>query len=108
MPRTKNPQKKRKQKTIKSYRTNIPANRNKRIQNVGGHIVNPPKECPYRKIDRPFGFSKRASGYWVDIGCCISCCDRACDFWRWYKNASPQERRTYKLKNGVINATIMS
>jgi hypothetical protein len=61
------------------------------IQNVGGHIVDPPEDCPYRK-------QWSDGGIWTDLGCCQVCCTNRCKRYQWYKRAT-KHMRVEDLRN---------
>ena len=64
-----------------------------RIQNVGGHMINPPDECSYRK--------KFPDSIWVDLTCCFVVCKNHCEKYEWYARATRRMRIRYLQRNGV-------
>ena len=66
-----------------------------RIQNVGGHLINPPRECNYRRR-----YSDNA--IWTDLSCCNVVCKEQCEKFLWYVRASTSMRVRYLKRNGVF------
>lgn len=67
---------------------------------MGGHLIDPPKECPYRK--GPF----TDGGVWTDLGCCISCCTNHCERYNWFKRAGSRQRNQDLINRGCKNITV--
>ena len=63
------------------------------IQNVGGHIIDPPEDCPYRK--------KIGDAIWADAGCCQCCCESKCKRFLKVKRMRPYERAQDLRDHGV-------
>ena len=64
------------------------------LQNVGGHLLNPPEECCYRK-------SFPDKSIWADLGCCSNVCKNKCSLFKWFLKASEPERVQYLIDNNV-------
>lgn len=65
--------------------------------NRGGHMINPPEECPFR-------FVQRDKGEWVDLGNCNRTCkDQCIRFYQW-KRMGADERKDELFDNGILNA----
>jgi len=68
-----------------------------RRNNMGGHMINPPEDCPY-------AFRVPDGGEWTDLGNCNRTCDDRCTrFYQW-KRMPPEDQREELYANGVINA----
>ena len=66
-------------------------------KNWGGHMINPPEECPW-------AFKQPDEGVWVDLGNCnLNCKDRCIRSYQW-KRLSVDERKEELFDNGVIHA----
>lgn len=64
------------------------------IYPAGGHLIDPPLHCPYRKYAAD-------GGVWTDFGCCQTHCLEKCDTYREDKRATPEERIQRELDRGV-------
>jgi DNA-directed RNA polymerase subunit RPC12/RpoP len=61
----------------------------------GGHMINPPGECPYRFVDKDGG------GHWVDNGNCNITCKDLCVRYYQFSRMTPDERKDELIENGV-------
>lgn len=86
------------------YRTKTPGNITTTCNNIGGHIINPPIECPFRKRNQ--SINNVTLCHVVDVGCCIGGCDIKCEFFRWWEMASTKQRASWSFKNGIINPSM--
>lgn len=60
---------------------------NKTITPMGGHLVNPPENCPWKKMAYD-------GGMWAEFPICGYYCElnKECERYRWFKKASDLER----------------
>lgn len=67
----------------------------KYIQNLGGYLVGPPKHCPFKKVDEN-------NVFWTDLVLCHSYCPKKCRRYKWFCNATGDEKRArwkkYRVK----------
>lgn len=66
--------------------------------NWGGHLINPPDECPYKFQ------SARDGGVWCDLGNCTRTCGDKCSRYYEYKRMTPSQVKDELYANGVVNA----
>lgn len=68
-------------------------NKSKRV--FGGHLINPPEECPFR-------FKNLDGGVWTDLGNCIASCKDRCVRYYKFKGMSKEERLEELFEESVI------
>lgn len=69
----------------------IPGN----YENIGGHMIAPPKECKYKR--------RNADGaIWVDLCICFSICEEQCETYKEFIKMDKQGRIKYLKRNGVF------
>jgi len=66
-------------------------------KNIGGHIINPPEDCPH-------GFRLPDGGKWADLGNCNRTCKSHCTRYYQWKRMSVEDRKAELYENGIINA----
>jgi hypothetical protein len=65
-----------------------------RIQNMGGHLIDPPDQCEYKRLADD-------GAIWTDFGCCQACCGNHCERYKRFLKMSPVLRRRDQRKRGV-------
>jgi len=72
--------------------------RSKQIYNMGGHMINPPEDCPSRQ-------RANDGGEWVNLPICAYYCERRddCDRYQQFESMTDEERRQELIDNGVKN-----
>ena len=68
----------------------------KLITPMGGHLVNPPENCPWKRMAYD-------GGMWVDFTLCAGFCDNrnSCERYQWFTKATDMERAKDWKRAGV-------
>ena len=70
--------------------------RSRSIYPMGGHMINPPEDCPRRKV-LPDG------GVWADYPVCSFYCEDKCSRYYQFQKMTEEERKEELRNNGVMN-----
>lgn len=80
--------------TSKKSKRKAPIVARTRYQNVGGHIINPPEYCKYKR--------RFADGaLWTNLSICYTMCKEQCDTYCKFIKSNTRERIQYLKNNGV-------
>ncbi len=82
---------------LKNYEKFLGEKETKLKQAWGGHMINPPKECPYR-------FIAKDKGEWVDLQWCVNYCKDICKRKMIWKRMTRGEKKFELEVNRVRTA----
>lgn len=63
-------------------------------RSFGGHLLNPPRSCSFRR-------RAEDGGIWTDIGCCLSNCRERCNRYLYYSKLKPAQKTEHLRRNKV-------